>query len=659
VFFGRIGVEECCKMKFTPNLLDDIRSRVSITSVIGKCVQWDRRKSNPGKGDMWACCPFHAEKSPSFHVEERKGRYHCFGCKVSGDVFTFLVEKDGLPFPEAVEQLASEVGIKIAQQTPQEVEREKRRLNLFDVMDLAAHFYQNQLHSSSGTAALQYLKGRGISDMSIGEFGLGYAPSNRTSLKDYLKTQGVSENDISEAGLIISGEEIPTAYDRFRDRIIFPIHDARGRTIAFGGRAMSADAPAKYLNSPETPIFSKGQILFNFHRARSSSFEQSKTIVVEGYLDVILLSQNGVKNVVAPLGTAVSEHQLEVLWKVVPELVLCFDGDNAGQNAASRTFDRALPYFDGAHSLSLALLSGGKDPADLMLSGELAAFNLLVKNALPASEFFWTRSIQSVNIDTPEQKSLLESTMQEQISKIRDANVQKHYRLQTRIKLIDLFFKHDRTVLRQTDRKRNAIPILSNSVVETQKEIELTLLGLVVQFPEIFAESHQFSELRLVQPKHADFKSELIRILVREGQKSIAAIYKSVHPVFIDVLENAHGSAVMNDRNPAKPKTEKQRGHNLFKRCPIAQRELPEPFAFNLFEVYLLLHLRTVLQEDLRFVEQELADDLSDKSFGRVGGIISEIEIVSSKIVSLEQQLLEEGTEITAYGREKKHKQDA
>jgi DNA primase len=659
VFFGRFGVEEFSKMKFTPNILEDIRSRVSITSVVGKHIQWDRRKSNPGKGDMWACCPFHNEKSPSFHVDERKGRYHCFGCKVSGDVFTFLVEKDGLTFPEAVEQLASEAGIKIAQQTPQEVERENRRLNLYDVMDLAAHFFQSQLHSGLGSAALGYLKRRGVNDLSIGEFGLGFAPNNKTALKEYLKSKNVSEADMIDAGLIISGDEIPTSYDRFRDRIIFPIHDAKGRTIAFGGRAMSPDAPAKYLNSPETPIFSKGQILYNFHRARSPSFEQNKILIVEGYLDVILLAQNKIRNVVAPLGTAVTEYQLEALWKVCPELILCFDGDIAGQKAANRAFDRALPYFNGAHSLSMAYLNGGQDPADMMCSSKLDDFLQILKDAIPASKYFWVRSTEGVSIDTPEQKSNLESTMQEHILRIRDENVQKHYRMETRLLLADLFFRHDRTVLKRTVRKPRSIPILSDSVAGSQTEIERTLLGLVVHFPGYYAESHQFFELRLLSPRLIEFKSELIRILVREGQKNIAAIYTSIHPDFVDVLEEVHGSAVRNSRFDGHIKFEKELGHNLFRRCPIARRPLPEPFAFKLFETILFMHLRTILFEDLRFAEQELAENVTEKNFARVSGLISELENVAAQIVNLERQLQEEGAEITANGRAESHSRAA
>ena len=312
-------------IKFTPSILDDIRSRLTISSVVGRRVQWDRRKSNPGKGDFWACCPFHAEKSPSFHVEDRKGRYHCFGCKASGDVFTFLVEKEGLSFPEAVEQLAGEASIVLPKFTPAEAEKEKVRDSLYDVMELASIYFQSKLWESEGSNALSYRRSRGLKDETIKEFGLGFASSSKVGLKNFILSKEISETQMVEAGLLLSGEDFPTSIDRFRERIIFPIQDAKGKTIAFGGRAMSKDAPAKYLNSPETPLFSKGKVLYNFSRARQEAFDKGSVVIVEGYMDAIAVYQSGNKNVVATLGTAMTEDHLAIVWRLVPQPVLCFD----------------------------------------------------------------------------------------------------------------------------------------------------------------------------------------------------------------------------------------------------------------------------------------------------------------------------------------------
>ncbi|MEO9167949.1 MAG: CHC2 zinc finger domain-containing protein, partial [Aestuariivirga sp.] len=256
-------------MRFPPTFLDDIRNRVSVSSVIGRKVAWDRRKTNAAKGDYWACCPFHGEKSPSFHADDRKGRYYCFGCKVSGDIFTYLVEKEGVPFPEAVAQLAAEAGLPMPAYSEADAKREETRTSLYEIMDLSAKFFQAELQSAKGAKARGYLSDRGLTPAIQQQFGLGYAPDDRSALRSHLAEKKILPEQMIEAGLLVSGDDIPVAYDRFRDRVMFPIRDARGRVIAFGGRALRADVPAKYLNSPETPLFHKGDILYNFDKARA------------------------------------------------------------------------------------------------------------------------------------------------------------------------------------------------------------------------------------------------------------------------------------------------------------------------------------------------------------------------------------------------------
>ncbi|HLF20957.1 MAG TPA: DNA primase, partial [Aestuariivirga sp.] len=302
-------------MRFPPSFLDDIRSRVPISSVVGRKVAWDRRKTNPGKGDYWACCPFHGEKTPSFHVDDRKGRYHCFGCKASGDIFTFLVEKEGASFPEAVERLAMEAGLPLPQLSEADVEREEIRASLYDVMEIAAKFFEAELQSARGAKARGYLSDRQLSPPIQKEFRLGFAPDGRSALRSHLAEKNVTLEQMVEAGLVIAGEDIPVAYDRFRDRVMFPIRDPRGKVIAFGGRALNRDAPAKYLNSPETPLFHKGQILYNLDKARGPAHEAGTIIAVEGYVDVIAMHRAGLAFAVAPLGTALTAEQLTLLWR--------------------------------------------------------------------------------------------------------------------------------------------------------------------------------------------------------------------------------------------------------------------------------------------------------------------------------------------------------
>jgi DNA primase len=413
--------------RFGAAFLDDIRSRVSISSIVGRHVAWDRRKSNPAKGDWWACCPFHSEKTASFHVEDRKGRYFCFGCKESGDVFTFLIAKEGLAFPEAVERLAQEAGLPMPQVSEADVEREKRRGSLYDVMELSAAFFEETLRSPRGAKARAYLAERGLPPDIQREFRLGYAPDDRSALRSHLAEKDVTLEQMAEAGLVIAGEDIPVAYDRFRDRVMFPIADARGRIVAFGGRALSKDAQAKYLNSPDTPLFHKGRVLYNLDKARGAAHERQSIIAVEGYMDAIAMHRAGFPNTVAPLGTALTEEQLALLWRMAPEPILCFDGDQAGIKAAYRALDLALPMLKPGHSLRFALLSEGQDPDDLLRHDGPDAVKSVVETARPLIDVLWSREAEGSPTDTPDRRASFEVRLSELIGEIGDATVRRYY----------------------------------------------------------------------------------------------------------------------------------------------------------------------------------------------------------------------------------------
>ena len=414
-------------MRVPPSFLEDIRNRVTISSVVGRKVAWDRRKSNPGKGDYWACCPFHGEKTPSFHVEDRKGRYHCFGCKASGDIFTFMVEKEGVPFMEAVERLAAEAGLAMPVISEAEVQREEKRASLYDIMELATKFFEAELQAARGARARGYLADRQLPAAVLKDFRLGYAPDDRSALRTYLADKGVGLEQMAEAGLVISGPDIPVAYDRFRDRVMFPIRDPRGRVIAFGGRALSKDVPAKYLNSPETPLFHKGQVLYNLDKARAAAHETGQIIAVEGYIDVIAMHRAGLPQAVAPLGTALTADQLALLWKQAPEPVLCFDGDTAGLKAAYRALDLALPLLSPGHSLRFALLPEGQDPDDLLKAQGADALRAVVEAAQPLADVLWQRTLAGNDRATPERRAQFESEIRSVINGISDEVVKKHY----------------------------------------------------------------------------------------------------------------------------------------------------------------------------------------------------------------------------------------
>ncbi|MCC0030469.1 MAG: DNA primase [Brucellaceae bacterium] len=414
-------------MRFSTSFLDEIRDRVPISSVIGQRVTWDRKKSQPSKGDYWACCPFHGEKTPSFHCEDRKGRYHCFGCGVSGDHFKFLTELDGMSFPEAVERVADMAGVPMPARDPEAEKREKQRASLHEVMEMAAAFFEAKLQEAVGASARSYLRERGLSAATQQTFRLGFAPDSRNALKEHLTGKGVAMDQIEACGLVRHGPDIPVSYDWFRGRIMFPIPDSRGRIIAFGGRALSPDVPAKYMNSPETELFHKGRVLYNFARARAALQKGGRLIAVEGYMDVIALAQAGIETAVAPLGTALTEDQLELLWRVSSEPVLSFDGDSAGLRAAYRAADLALPALQRGRSLWFALLPEGKDPDDVVKGGGKAAFDAVLEDARPLADMVWARETSGGVYDTPERRAELEQTLREVTNRIRDENVRRHY----------------------------------------------------------------------------------------------------------------------------------------------------------------------------------------------------------------------------------------
>lgn len=414
-------------MKFPPTFLDEIRARVSASTVVGRHVQWDRRKTNQGRGDFWGCCPFHNEKTASFHVEDRKGRYHCFGCKASGDIFTFLTEKEGVSFPEAVERLAQEAGLPMPNVSEDDVRREKLRTTLYDVMELAAKFFEETLHSAKGAKARGYLADRGLSVALQQEFRLGYGPDDRSALRSWLADKDVTVEQMAEAGLVVTGDDIPVAYDRFRDRVMFPIRDPRGRVIAFGGRALSKEALAKYLNSPETPLFHKGFVLYNLDKARAPAHQSGEIIAVEGYMDAIALHRAGLGHVVAPLGTALTTDQLALLWRIAPSPTLCFDGDAAGLKAAYRALDLALPLLKPGHSLKFALLPEGQDPDDLLKTEGAEALKAVIAEARPLAEVLWNREADQARIDTPDGRASFEVRLSGLVREIGDETVRKYY----------------------------------------------------------------------------------------------------------------------------------------------------------------------------------------------------------------------------------------
>ena len=410
-------------MRYPPQILEEIRARLPTSAVVGKRVRLKKA------GREWrGLSPFNAEKTPSFYVNDQKQFYHCFSSGKHGDIFSFVMETEGLSFPEAVERLAAEAGVTLPKMTREDEEQEVRRNSLYDVMDLATEFFEASLNGRFGVKARDYLVGRSLNPETQARFRIGYAPPDRYSLRDHLAAKGVPTAMIEEAGLLVTAEDLKVPYDRFRDRIMFPIWDVRGRIVAFGGRAMSADAPAKYLNSPDTPLFNKGRLLYNYHQARKPAHDRGTVIAVEGYVDVISLSVAGFHNAVAPLGTALTEDQLALLFRLSDEPTLCFDGDKAGRRAAFRAVDTALPNLVAGKSLRFALLPEGQDPDDLARSGGPAAIERVLASARPLVDILWAREIEVGPLDTPERRAGLERRLRESLALIRDETLRRYYR---------------------------------------------------------------------------------------------------------------------------------------------------------------------------------------------------------------------------------------
>ena len=410
-------------MRFTPQFLDELRARLPVSEVVGRRVKLKKA------GREWkGLSPFQQEKSPSFTVNDQKGFYHDFSSGKHGDIISFLMETEGVGFAEAVERLASMAGMALPAATPDAARHEQRRRTLHDVMELAAKFFADTLASRVGAKARGYLGDRAITPATQLQFRIGYAPGERFALKEHLGAQGIPVEDMVEAGLLVAGDDIPVPYDRFRDRVMFPITDARGRVIAFGGRALEKDVAAKYLNSPETPLFHKGDNLYNLATARQATHNGGALIVVEGYVDVIAMVTTGFAATVAPLGTALTENQLALLWKMADEPILCFDGDRAGQKAAYRAADLALPHLKPGKSLRFALLPEGQDPDDLARSGGRGAIEEVISAARPLSDMIWSRAVEGGTFATPERRAALEARIGELSNGIRDEVVRRYYR---------------------------------------------------------------------------------------------------------------------------------------------------------------------------------------------------------------------------------------
>ena len=423
-------------MSLTPQWLDELRSRTTLSALIGRTVKVTRA----GR-EYKACCPFHNEKSPSFTINDEKGFYHCFGCSAHGDAIRWMTDQRGLSFMDAIKELAAEAGMDVPAPDPQAAMRAEKANSLYDVMTAAQAWFVTQLLGVEGAAARGYLKQRGFTEQTIRDFGFGLAPDNRAGLKTALKQFG--DPMLIEAGLLISVEE-KAPYDRFRGRLMIPIRDPRGRVIAFGGRILDEGEP-KYLNSPDTPLFDKGRTLYNLDKCSPASRQTGRVIVVEGYMDVIALAQAGFADTVAPLGTALTEQQIQMLWRMTEKPLLCFDGDSAGQKASMRAALRALPLLKPGHSLQFVTLPEGQDPDDIVKSSGATALTKLLEASQPLVERLWMAEVASGPLDMPEDRAGLKQRLGAHTANIADGEIRRHYADAFRERFDNLFVQRRTT----------------------------------------------------------------------------------------------------------------------------------------------------------------------------------------------------------------------
>ena len=419
--------EHYSNMSLPPGFLEELRNRSSLSQVVGRKVTWEQKKTNISKGDYWAPCPFHSEKTASFHVDDKKGFYYCFGCHEKGDAISFIRNSENVSFIEAVEILAREAGMTMPARDPKAQEKIDINKELANIMESAVQFYKMQFNGSNAKSAKHYIKSRGLSGDTINIFEIGFAPNDRTSLSQFLLNKGIPEDKIIDAGLAIKPDDGGNIFDRFRGRIMFPIRNTQGRCIAFGGRAMDPNARAKYLNSNETALFDKGRSLYNHGLAREASGKANSLIVAEGYMDVIALSQFGFKHAVAPLGTAITENQLALIWRIHHEPIIALDGDTAGLRAALRLIDLALPLLETGKSLRFCILPTGQDPDDILKEKGAAYMQELLENAVPMVNLLWQRETEGKDFDSPERRALLDKSLRTAVMKIRDKSIRHHY----------------------------------------------------------------------------------------------------------------------------------------------------------------------------------------------------------------------------------------
>jgi DNA primase len=608
-------------MRFSQGFIDEIRARIPVSEVVRRRVPLKKA------GREWkGLSPFNPEKTPSFFVNDQKGMWFDFSSGKNGSIFDFVMLTEGVTFPEAVERLANLAGLPLPASSPDDEKREARRKTLYEVVEIAAKFFEANLQARAGARARGYLIDRAINPETQTRFRIGYASAERFALKEHLGGKGVSNEDMIEAGLIIAGDDIPVPYDRFRERVIFPIADFKGRVVGFGGRALSEEAQAKYLNSPETPLFHKGSLLYNGASARMAAQKDEPLIVVEGYVDAIAMVAAGFEATVAPLGTALTEDQLGLLWRMQPEPILCFDGDGAGQRAAYRAVDITLPLLKPGQSLLFAILPEGQDPDDLVRAGGAEAMKEVLSSARPLAEMLWLREAGNARIDTPERRAALEARLSEVTRTIQDETVRRYYREDLKARLARLLAPSDvraaaRAPMEFRRGPRNRMPepklslgarggrLATSSIIRGHHSAvparEALILLAVLAHPWLLSEhAEEFVELEFI---HRD--TEALR-------KAILAAAASGHAQDADALKRR-----LEESGNTELRTRMERAISHKADWPVGPKAAREDVLAWWDQIARLHRNKTTLSRELKEAERAYSADMSDANFARLKDI--------------------------------------
>ena len=603
--------------------MDTLRDRVTLSEIIGKRVKLVRAGH-----EYKACCPFHNEKSPSFYVNDDKHMYHCFGCGAHGDAVSFLMRHDNMSFVDAVETLAPQAGLEVPRQSREAVEHAKKEKDLHALMADTAAWFRDQLHSPAHRDALTYVQERGLPDDVLSAFSIGFSPADGAALPKYLRARGFTDAQIVESGVARRSTRNNELYSFFRDRVMFPVPDRRGRVVAFGGRVLpehlrpvdpSQSKPPKYINSSDSVLFHKGRMLFGEPHARQAAVDGKPLIVVEGYLDVIACWRAGFTGAVAPLGTALTEEQIAVLWKMIPNTprvpVLCFDGDNAGRRAASRACERIMPHLKPDHSACIAFLPDGEDPDSLIQTKGAEAFDAIITAAMPLADFIWQHHTEGRAFNTPEERAGLEQTLHDEASRIVDKGVQDQYRKTLLKKCSNLFWELDRakrpafnTTCKKGQGFQNKkgwrkpdLPPLRSPVMDSERRAQCTLLLILLNHPWLFEEVEERIGALVISDSRLDsLRQSMVRALIESPNLDKDAF-------------SAHLNAYGFDKELQNLASDTMYVHAGFARASAESQDVREGWA----ETIRFLDDRAGSQE-LRVAGQMLAGDFNTENERRV-----------------------------------------